>query len=138
MKKIFNILFLMMPFAVFAQSNIAQYNLDVKIVGLHSNNGSILLEVTQSNDSVYKKQEGSIAKNVCTIHIDSVPKGEYMVQYYHDANSNKKMDSNFIGIPKEGYGFSNNPDSKYGPPPIEKMLFTMTTDTLIVINNVQW
>jgi uncharacterized protein (DUF2141 family) len=38
-----------------------------------------------------------------------VPRGFAAVTVLHDENMNRKMDKNFIGIPKEGYGTSNNP-----------------------------
>jgi uncharacterized protein (DUF2141 family) len=39
---------------------------------------------------------------------DNVPPGTYALFVLHDANSNNKMDKNFLGIPKEGYGASRN------------------------------
>lgn len=35
--------------------------------------------------------------------------GNYAVMVSHDENGNGKLDSNLVGIPTEGYGFSNNP-----------------------------
>jgi uncharacterized protein (DUF2141 family) len=40
--------------------------------------------------------------------VRGVPPGRYAVQAFHDANSDQKVDQNFIGIPKEGIGFSND------------------------------
>jgi uncharacterized protein (DUF2141 family) len=37
-----------------------------------------------------------------------VPAADYAVTIFHDENGNKKFDSNFVGYPLEGYGFSNN------------------------------
>lgn len=39
----------------------------------------------------------------------SLPAGTYGVQVMHDENDNGKLDTNVMGIPVEGYGFSNNP-----------------------------
>ncbi|MGA7522866.1 MAG: DUF2141 domain-containing protein [Acidobacteriaceae bacterium] len=38
-----------------------------------------------------------------------VPPGRYGVAVIHDENANQKLDRNFLGIPKEGFGFANNP-----------------------------
>jgi uncharacterized protein (DUF2141 family) len=38
-----------------------------------------------------------------------LPPGQYAVQVMHDENDNGKFDTNFVGLPIEGYGFSNNP-----------------------------
>lgn len=39
----------------------------------------------------------------------SLPPGRYGVAVLHDENRNRKLDRNFMGIPKEGFGFANNP-----------------------------
>ena len=49
--------------------------------------------------------------------------GDYAIAIYHDENGNKKFDRNFLGIPEEGYGFSNNPGFKFGKPDLEEVLF---------------
>jgi uncharacterized protein (DUF2141 family) len=38
-----------------------------------------------------------------------LPPGRYGVAVMHDENENQKLDRNFLGIPKEGFGFANNP-----------------------------
>ncbi len=35
--------------------------------------------------------------------------GTYAVRLMHDENDNGKLDRNLVGMPTEGYGFSNNP-----------------------------
>lgn len=39
----------------------------------------------------------------------NLPAGDYGVAAIHDENSNARLDRNFLGIPKEGFGFANNP-----------------------------
>lgn len=50
------------------------------------------------------------------IVFDKLPAGTYAVSLYHDANSNKKLDTNFFGLPTEAYGFGNNARGIFGPP----------------------
>ena len=45
-----------------------------------------------------------------------VPAGRYSAVVIHDENSNMKLDRNVFGIPKEGFGFSNNPRVVLGAP----------------------
>jgi len=45
-----------------------------------------------------------------------VPPGHYAAVVIHDENSNMKLDRNFFGIPKEGFGFSNNPRVIFSAP----------------------
>jgi uncharacterized protein (DUF2141 family) len=49
-----------------------------------------------------------------------LPAGDYGVAAIHDENSNAKLDRNLIGVPKEGFGFANNPHVGLVPPSFEK------------------
>lgn len=51
--------------------------------------------------------------------------GIYAVSAFHDENLNGKFDKNLVGMPKEGYGASNNPKKKMGPPAFEEASFSM-------------
>ena len=62
----------------------------------------------------------------CTVTFKDVPAGTYAVSYIHDENGNGKMDTNFMGIPKEGYGCSNNAKGFMGPPKWEDAKFELT------------
>jgi uncharacterized protein (DUF2141 family) len=52
--------------------------------------------------------------------------GVYAVSVFHDENMNQKLDKDFVGIPKEGYGASNNPRKKMGPPSFEEARFRLS------------
>lgn len=45
-----------------------------------------------------------------------VPPGRYAVVVIHDENSNMQLDRNFLGVPKEGFGFSRNPRVVFSAP----------------------
>lgn len=51
--------------------------------------------------------------------------GRYSVALYHDENGNEEFDRDFLGIPSEGYGFSQNPGFRFGKPDVEETLFTI-------------
>jgi uncharacterized protein (DUF2141 family) len=52
-----------------------------------------------------------------TVVWDHLPPGDYGVAAIHDENRNAKLDRNLIGIPKEGFGFANNPHVGLSSPP---------------------
>lgn len=56
--------------------------------------------------------------------------GEYAVSVHHDDNDNGKMDSNFIGIPREPTGLSNGHVPRFGPPKYKKARFTLGAEGL--------
>lgn len=45
-----------------------------------------------------------------------VPPGRYAIAVIHDENENQKLDRNILGIPKEGFGFANNPRVTFSTP----------------------
>lgn len=51
-----------------------------------------------------------------TVTVTNVPAGDYAAQAFHDENNNENVDQNFIGIPKEGVGFSRDARIVFGPP----------------------
>jgi uncharacterized protein (DUF2141 family) len=61
----------------------------------------------------------------CEVVFDDVPYGTYAVSILHDENNNGKMDKTFIGIPREGFGTSNNPKIRRGPPGFEESQFAL-------------
>lgn len=54
-----------------------------------------------------------------------IPYGTYAVAVLHDENGNGKMDTNWVGIPKEGGGASRNPKPRFGPPDFEDAAFRL-------------
>ena len=58
---------------------------------------------------------------------DDIPFGKYAFVVYHDENGNRKLDLGFMRIPKEPYGFSNNPSTTFGPPNFEKASVNIQT-----------
>ena len=62
--------------------------------------------------------------------IVSLPKGEYAIALFVDANKNLKIDKNFLGIPKEQYGFSNNAMGKLSAPSYEQAKFFVQGTTV--------
>ncbi|KFI08668.1 DUF2141 domain-containing protein [Massilia sp. BSC265] len=50
------------------------------------------------------------------VSLKDIPAGTWAVLAYQDENANGQLDRNFIGIPKENYGFSRDAASRFGPP----------------------
>ena len=69
--------------------------------------GSVVKE-KRSEIGVFKGLELYLEPQDSTQLSTEIPDGEYAIAFFIDANGNKKLDKNFLGIPKEQYGFSNN------------------------------
>lgn len=62
-----------------------------------------------------------------------LPEGVYAIKLFLDLNGNGEMDTNFLGIPKKPFGFSNNAKGKLGPPSFDAAAFQVRGDTEITI-----
>jgi len=127
--------FLVIIIAFFAQVASAQtYRITVNIA-VHSNNGKVFVELYNNFDGypadhekAYRKVFASIKNDTSTVAFDSIPAGEYAVACYHDENDNGKLDVNFLGIPAEGVGASNNAKGFLGPPSFKNAKFSVSGD----------
>jgi uncharacterized protein (DUF2141 family) len=60
--------------------------------------------------------------------------GNYAVALIHDANGNSNLDTNYLGMPTEGFGFSQNPEVLTKPPKFNDSAVTVSkTNTDIKI-----
>ncbi|MDY7031741.1 MAG: DUF2141 domain-containing protein [Thermodesulfobacteriota bacterium] len=75
----------------------------------------------------YGIRSKSIKLDTTLIYVvfDSLDYGKYALSVLHDENKNGKMDTNFIGIPKEGYGVSNNINPKMRAPRFDEAMFSL-------------
>ncbi len=124
------LLFLLL-FCVAGIGSWAQVVLTVEISDIRSSTGVIHLELSNNN----KGQIAAISKNIsnkkCIFVIENLQPGKYAFKFIHDENINDKLDTNWLGIPKEGFGFSNNPSMTFGPPSFEKTVFEITESMTI-------
>ena len=109
----------------------AQSELEVEIVKLRNNKGTIALELVDKDNKTVKGIKGKIVDKKSTILIEGLKDGKYAIRYFHDENSNDELDMNFLGIPKEGYGFSNDAYGKFGPKDFEEWIFIVSGGTKI-------
>ena len=108
---------------------ISGFNNDDGLMKIVLNNSS---EDYESQDDDYRRGQGSVKNNVADVTFWNIPYGEYAIKVYHDANNDDKLNKNFLGMPTEEYGFSNNARGSFGPPSWDdaKFMFNSTKDTL--------
>ena len=91
--------------------------------------GSVVKE-KRSEVGVFKGLELYLEPKDSTQLSTEIPDGEYAIAFFIDANGNKKLDKNFLGIPKEQYGFSNNAMGTLSAPTFEQAKFTVAGNTI--------
>lgn len=111
----------------------------VKIDGVRSNEGVVRATLFKSEDGfpayaekAFLKRESIINNKKAEVIFRDVPYGEYAIGIHHDENANGKMETNLLGLPKEGQGASNNIKSLIGPPKFQDAKFIFNSGKLTV------
>ena len=121
---------------MFADETSEEKKLTVEITNVTSEEGQIILAIYNSSENHDKRiafLEVKLKPEVDTVTFEtSVPDGEYLVMLVHDLNANGKLDTSFIGMPKEPVGLSNY-DGKGIPGKFKKHKFLVSGDTSILI-----
>jgi uncharacterized protein (DUF2141 family) len=108
-----------------------QSSITVEIVNLESNKGFVIVDLLDKNEKPVMDTACQIVDHKCTIVFEDLKNDNYAIRYIHDENDNDEFDTNFVGIPKEGFGFSNDAFGKFGPKDFSEWLFDVSGDTKI-------
>jgi len=96
-------------------------DLTITVKGVRNGKGAVFLAVYDSEASFMKAPQAKTTRRIdagkgdLKIVIRDLPAGKYAIASFHDENSNGKLDTNDLGIPEEGYGFSNDARGSFGP-----------------------
>lgn len=125
--------FLLVFLFLFSKTVSGQYLLEIEITGLKSNEGVIMLQLFDKDQKVIGQEQGIIKEYKCLITFRDLKPGKYAFRFFHDENLSGIMETNGLGIPKEGYGFSNNGAGPFGPKPFNDWLFEINESKKVVI-----
>jgi len=121
--------FILISSAAVAQAP-QQNQIHVEITGLRNDKGQAVCSLFSSAADFPKKTEKAIVRHMSVItdrhavcEFSGVAAGTYAISVFHDENSNGKLDSNFMGIPREGVGASNGAKGHLGPPKFDAAAF---------------
>ena len=121
---------------LFAEETAEEKKLTVQITNVTSEEGQIILAIYNSSENYDKRiafQEVRLKPEIDTVIFETnLPDGEYLVMLGHDINNNGKLDTSFIGMPKEPVGLSNY-DGKGIPGKFKKHKFPVNENTEIII-----
>jgi uncharacterized protein (DUF2141 family) len=111
----------------------------VELTGLQDASGNAYIAVYNSEDAWLGDDTVLQQKIVIAAALDgevvrtelALPPGEYAFSIFYDSNNNGKLDTNFLGIPKEPLALSNNARAKYGPPKYADAVFRVGSELVI-------
>lgn len=105
----------------------------VEISGLASTKGQLGVALYSSSKGFPSDAQHAVLRayypisgSTTKVRLPDLAPGTYALAVYHDANNNKTMDKNIFGVPKEMFGFSQNPQVNFKAPSFEECAFTLT------------
>ena len=106
----------------------AQHILTINIDGIKNNKGQAIVSLLDSEGKMITYKKEKIVDGKSTLIFENLKPGIYGFKYCHDENNDGNINYNFIGIPKEGFGFSNNAKVKMKEPPFSETTFEINGD----------
>lgn len=96
--------------------------LSVQLRGVRSSHGEMQLDVYTPDRKHVRKLRVPARQGVLRVDVTGLAPGSYGIYVYHDENGNAKLDKGgLLGLPSEGYAFSNDAPMRFGPPSIDDM-----------------
>lgn len=117
----------------------SQNTLKIHVEGVGSSEGLIRVAVYITDahflkeEGVYRTDSAKASKGTTLVSIPDLPTGHYALAVFHDKNGNERLDTNWIGIPKEPFGFSNARAKTFGPPSFKECQFEVRQDASISV-----
>lgn len=117
----------------------------VEVNGLRNNNGEVRVYLYDSEDGFPSDPEKAVMtlvsridNNRAKVVFKDIHIGNYAISVLHDENGNGKADLNWLMIPKEGIGASNNPNFSIGPPSFNDATFKLSSEEINILIKVRY
>jgi uncharacterized protein (DUF2141 family) len=124
------------PSTTFAQAPCP--GIHVRVLDIRNSTGTVACALFESAEG-FPVEFMRSATNIIVIKVrhtqahcdfEDIPLGTYALGVIHDENMNGKLDVNALGMPKEGYGFSNDAKARFGAPSFDAASFKYDGQTL--------
>ena len=119
---------LTISFLLGARALASAATLTITVKDVRNTTGTVLIAVYDQSGfgkpelAKAKQKVGAKAGEVKFV-FQGLSAGKYAVAAFHDENGNGKLDRNSLGVPTEGYGFSNDAQGTAGPPNFSQAAF---------------
>ena len=128
--------------AAFAPALVSAETLTITIADIRESEGRLMIQVANSEKGFEFSEDSAAPPPVAISQLAeagemtfevTLPPGIYGARVLHDLNGNGKVDSNFVGMPKEPWAFSNNATGRLGPAKWQDAKFEISGDTAVEI-----
>lgn len=124
---------LLMPVAASAKGA----TLTIDVSNVRNSTGTVHVDICPEKlflkDGCPFSGDARAVEGMTRVVVTDLPPGRYAAQIFHDENGNGKADQGFLGIPKEGIGFSNDARIRLGPPKFADARFDFAQSATIRI-----
>lgn len=116
----------------------------VRIEALRNDRGTVYVSLHASKKSFddgkggLKDAQARPKQGTAVVVFENVVPGKYALSFIHDENDNKKLDTSFIGIPKEGFGFSKDVMGRFGAPKFDDAALTIPPGATTVVMHTKY
>jgi len=113
-------------------------NISVQLAGFENDQGTVKLCLCRSENEytgdmkAFCTASAALRNKKAEWVFERMPYGTYSIKVFHDENGNSQLDTNVLGKPTERYGFSNNAQGRFGPPPFSRATFSLNSPQLTV------
>ncbi|HJX62743.1 MAG TPA: DUF2141 domain-containing protein [Polyangia bacterium] len=116
----------------------------MRIESLRNDRGIVFVSL-YDNKLAFDKNKGEAAgaqarpaNRSAVVVFESVVPGTYALSFIHDENENKKLDTNFLGIPKEGFGYSKDAMGRFGRPKFDDAALIVPVGSVTVVMHAKY
>ena len=121
---------LLTPAILFPFASASAETLDVAVQDVRSARGDIQVDVYGPGRKRAARQRMQATAGVTRLTVPGLAAGSYAIEVYHDENNNRRLDTGgLLGMPVEGYSFSNNARIRMGPPSFDAMRVVLPKGT---------
>ncbi len=104
----------------------------IEVAGLRGSEGTIRAALWDAKtgfpsevEHAWRRTTAKITDAESHLEFEEVPYGRWAISLFHDENANEELDRNFLGIPTEGIGASNNRVGRFSAPVFEDATFRL-------------
>lgn len=124
----------------------SQPGIHVEILSIRNNSGAVACALFESPEG-FPTEFLRFASNLmmvqvraakATCNFNDIAPGRYAIAAIHDENRDGKLNANWMGVPKEGYGFSNDAKGMLGAPAFEAASFSYDGQSLDLTITLQY
>jgi uncharacterized protein (DUF2141 family) len=142
MSRILPLFLALVTSAAFAPALVSAETLTITIADIRESEGRLMIQVANSEKGFEFSEDSAAPPPVAISQLAeagemtfevTLPPGIYGARVLHDLNGNGEMDSNFVGMPKEPWAFSNNATGRLGPAKWQDAKFEISGDTAVEI-----